>query len=175
MARDRQSIVRRVLIITLLLNILVIILKETVGLMSGSLSLQAETLHSVTDSASNIVGLVANQLCSPTPDREHPYGHQKFEALGALGVAVFLIIASFEILREAIERVMQGRNEVQITTPELWVLSIVLGINIFIALYERSVGQRIGSRILIADAKHTMSDIWGHNDQGKSILKIERY
>ena len=158
--QDRQSIVRRVLIITLLLNVLVIVLKETVGLMSGSLSLQAETLHSVTDSASNVVGLIANHLCSPVPDREHPYGHQKFEALGALGVAVFLCIASFEILREAVERIIHGRNEVEIIVPELWVLFIVLGINIFIAFYERSVGQRIGSRILLADAKHTMSDVW---------------
>ena len=160
MVQDKQSIVRKVLIVTLILNILVIVLKETVGLMSGSLSLQAETLHSVTDSASNIVGLIANQLCSPVPDREHPYGHQKFEALGALGVAAFLCIASFEILREAIERIVHGRNDVNITVPELWVLLIVLAINIFIAFYERTVGQRIKSRILIADAKHTMSDIW---------------
>ena len=96
--QDNRARVRKVLWITLLLNLLVMVLKAIVGFVTGSLSLQADALHSVTDSANNVLGLFTNRLSSPQPDREHPYGHQKFEALGALGIAAFLSIACFEIL-----------------------------------------------------------------------------
>lgn len=135
-------------------------LKAAIGISIGSLSLQADALHSVTDSANNVLGLVTSQFSSPKPDREHPYGHQKYEAVGALGIAAFLGIACFEIVQIAIERIFQGATPVNITAPELWLLLLVLGINIFVAFYERNVGKRVNSAILIADARHTMSDVW---------------
>ncbi|MEH1969010.1 MULTISPECIES: cation diffusion facilitator family transporter [unclassified Nostoc] len=161
MTYDNRAEVRKVLIITLLLNLFVMGLKALVGYWTGSLSLLADALHSVTDSANNVLGLIASKFSSPQPDREHPYGHSKFEAVGALGIASFLGIACFEILQGAIERILKGGGEpVRISPPELWLLLIVLGVNIFVAFYERSVGRRVGSSILIADATHTMSDIW---------------
>jgi cation diffusion facilitator family transporter len=161
MTYDNRAEVRKVLIITLLLNLFVMGLKALVGYWTGSLSLLADALHSVTDSANNVLGLIASKFSSPQPDREHPYGHGKFEAVGALGIASFLGIACFEILQGAIERILKGGGElIKISPPELWLLLIVLGVNIFVAFYERSVGRRVGSSILIADATHTMSDIW---------------
>ncbi len=160
MVLDNRSEVRKVLLITLLLNLFVMGLKAVVGFSTGSLSLQADALHSVTDSANNVLGLIASRFSSPQPDRDHPYGHQKFEAVGALGIAAFLGIACFEILQGGIERLFQGLTPVNISAPELWLLLIVLGVNIFVTFYERHVGKRVGSAILIADAQHTMSDVW---------------
>jgi cation diffusion facilitator family transporter len=160
MTYDNRAVVRKVLIITLLLNLFVMALKAVVGYSTGSLSLLADALHSVTDSANNVLGLITSRFSSPQPDREHPYGHQKFEAVGALGIAAFLGIACFEIVQGAVERILQGSQAVTISAPELWLLLIVLGVNIFVAFYERSVGKRVGSPILIADATHTMSDVW---------------
>ena len=160
MAPDVRGKVRTVLVITLILNLLVMLLKIVVGAITGSLSLRADALHSVTDSANNILGLITNQLSSPKPDRDHPYGHQKFEAIGTLGIAAFLGIACFEIVKSAVMRIFLESQPVNISASELWILIIVLGINIFVAFYERSIGQRIGSQILIADSHHTMSDVW---------------
>ena len=162
MVQDNRAQVRRVLWLTLLLNLFVMALKFTLGIATGSLSLQADALHSVTDSVNNVLGLITNRFSSPKPDREHPYGHQKFEAVGALGIAAFLGIACFEILRGAVERIFLSTEsvEVRVGSAELWLLLIVLGVNIFVAFYERNVGQKVNSPILIADAKHTMSDIW---------------
>lgn len=159
-AADHRAEVRRVLVITLILNLTVVGLKSLVGWWTGSLSLLADALHSVTDSANNVLGLVTNQLASPQPDRDHPYGHQKFEAIGALGIAAFLGIACFEILRNAVERLVVGGDEVTMSAPALWIMLLVLGINIGVAFYERRVGLKLSSKILIADAHHTMSDVW---------------
>ncbi len=160
MVIDNRPTVRRVLIITLLLNLFVLGLKAFVGVATGSLSLLADALHSLTDSANNILGLIASRFSSPLPDRDHPYGHQKFEAVGALGIAAFLGIACFEILQGAIERLMGTGKPIRISAGELWLLLIVLGVNIFVTYYERYEGQRVGSPILISDAQHTMSDVW---------------
>ncbi|MBF2094416.1 MAG: cation transporter [Synechococcales cyanobacterium K44_A2020_017] len=160
MAISYRAEVQRVLVITLVLNILVAVLKAIIGSLTGSLSLIADALHSTTDGVNNILGLVTNHLSSPEPDRDHPYGHQKFEALGALGIAAFLGIACYEIIQGAIARLLNAADPVQVSGLDLWVLLGVLGINIGVAVYERRVGHHIGSTILIADAYHTMSDVW---------------
>lgn len=158
---DTRPQVRRVLLVTLLLNILVLLVKLVVGLWTGSLSLIADALHSVTDSFNNVLGLVAIRFASPYPDREHPYGHQKFEAIAALSISAFLGMACLEILKGVIDRVMSGgAHKVDVSAPALWLMLLVLGMNIIITFYERNVGNRIGSSILIADAQHTMSDVW---------------
>jgi cation diffusion facilitator family transporter len=160
MILDNRSTVRKVLLITLFLNLFVLALKAFVGWTTGSLSLIADALHSLTDSASNVLGLVSSRFSSPLPDRDHPYGHQKYEAIGALGVAAFLGIACFEILQSAIERFMGANQPVKISGAELWILLLVLGVNLFVTFYERREGIRVNSPILIADAQHTMSDVW---------------
>lgn len=160
MSPDQRYQVRRILALTLGLNLLVMAIKALLGFWTGSLSLQADALHSVTDSANNVLGLVASQWADPKPDREHPYGHQKFEALGVLGIAAFLGITCFEILQSAIGRLVTGATVVEISPLELGLLLVVLGINIVVALYERREGHRLNSRLLLADAKHTMGDVW---------------
>ncbi|MGL5080342.1 MAG: cation diffusion facilitator family transporter [Microcoleaceae cyanobacterium] len=160
MVTDNRAKIRQVLGLTLLLNVLVILIKSILGWTTGSLSLLADALHSITDAANNVLGLVTNHFASPHPDRDHPYGHQKFDALGALGVAAFLGVACFEIVSSAIERLFKPTEPVEISALQLWILLIVLGINIFVAYYERHQGMKLGSSLLIADAKHTMSDIW---------------
>jgi cation diffusion facilitator family transporter len=160
MVRDRRSAVRQVLVITLVLNLVVVLIKGWIGLITGSLSLLADALHSITDSINNVLGLVTNQLADPSPDREHPYGHQKYEAIGALGIAAFLGIACFEIIQSAVQGIMRGSQPLSITPAALWLLLVVLGINIVVAFSERYLGQRLDSPLLIADAQHTMSDIW---------------
>lgn len=160
MVVDNRSTVRKVLLLTLLLNLFVFVLKAVVGSMTGSLSLIADALHSLTDSASNVLGLISSRFSSPIPDRDHPYGHQKYEAIGALGISAFLGVACFEILQSAIARLSHTNQPVQISASELWLLLLVLGVNIFVTFYERREGQRVNSPILIADAQHTASDIW---------------
>lgn len=157
---DNRPQVRQVLLLTLILNLFVMGLKLVVGFFTGSLSIQADALHSFTDSANNVLGLVSNQFASPQPDREHPYGHQKYEALGALGIAAFLGITCFEIIQRIVERFFTGAAVIQLSSWELWLLIIVLGVNIFVAFYERHLGRKLDSPILIADSYHTMGDIW---------------
>ncbi len=160
MVIDNRAEVRKVLLITLLLNLFVMGLKAAVGWSTNSLSLLADALHSVVDSSGNIMGLFISRLAVPYPDREHPYGHQKFDAIGALAIASFLVLACVEIIQGAIDKLIKGGEKVEMSPPVLWLMLVVVGVNIFVTWYEHSIGKRVNSGILIADAQHTLGDIW---------------
>ncbi|MGK7906169.1 MAG: cation diffusion facilitator family transporter [Synechococcus sp.] len=149
------------LLITLVLNVLVFAIKIVLGLKTGSLSLIADALHSVSDSASNILGLVAIRMAKPEPDWDHPYGHSKFESIGALGIAAFLVVAFLEIIKVAFERILHAGTTKPLSIDDLTlqIMVIVLLINIVVTLYERQQGKRLDSRLLLADARHTLSDV----------------
>ena len=87
--------VRRILIIIFVLNIAVALLKGGYGLLTNSLSMSADGLHSLFDSTSNIIGLVGISIASRPPDKEHPYGHAKFETFASLGIAVLLFASCY--------------------------------------------------------------------------------
>jgi cation diffusion facilitator family transporter len=158
----RQSSIQNVLYITLGLNLLVLETKFSLGLATGSLSLLADALHSLSDSASNILGLIAMRLANPKPDWDHPYGHSKFESLGALGIAGFLTVAGIEILDSAVKRLFfSGDSEsIEISNLSLVMMIAVLMINIGVAVYEAKRGKALNSKLLQADARHTLSDVW---------------
>ncbi len=156
----RQRQVQQVLVITLVLNILVFGIKLILGFTTGSLSLIADALHSSTDSASNILGLVAIHFSTPEPDEDHPYGHTKFEAVGALGIAAFLGVACLEIVQASVTRFLEPNRTVEVSDGSLRLMIGVLLINIFVAVYEHQRGKALSSRLLLADARHTFSDIW---------------
>lgn len=157
---DNRVAVQRVLLVALAVNVSVSLLKLVIGLLTGSLAVLADAMHSATDGLSSLMGLITNNLSDPNPDRDHPYGHDKFEALGALGIAAFILVTALEILRTAIERIAGGLRPLRLDGHDLVLLLIVLGCNLLLAGYERSEGRRLGSQLLLADAKHTTSDIW---------------
>ena len=159
---QRQNAIAMVLYITLGLNLLVLELKFAIGLATGSLSLIADALHSVSDSASNIMGLIAMRFAKSQPDWDHPYGHSKFESLGALGIAGFLLVAGIEIFGSIIKRCFLSADSepLDITGFSLMVMVVVLICNIGIAVYEARRGKTLNSKLLQADAKHTLSDVW---------------
>ncbi|MDX2270507.1 MAG: cation diffusion facilitator family transporter [Cyanobacteriota bacterium] len=159
-AAQRQRQVQRVLMLTLIGNLAVCGVKLVLGGLTGSLSLVADALHSSTDSASNILGLLAIRFSRPEPDEDHPYGHSKFEAIGALGIAAFLGMASLEILRSAVERFFETDPQIEVSDLTLKLMVGVLIVNIAVTVYEHHQGKVLSSRLLLADARHTLSDVW---------------
>jgi cation diffusion facilitator family transporter len=160
MRQDTRRSVQRVLLIALAVNVSMTVLKLVIGLLTGSLAVLADAMHSATDGLSSLLGLFTNGLSDPRPDRDHPYGHDKYEGLGALAIAGFILFTAFEILKSAIDRISSGLPPLRLDGRELLLLLIVLGFNLLLAGFERSQGKRLGSQLLLADAKHTTSDIW---------------
>lgn len=151
--------VGRVLVITLVLNLIVALGKIVVGALSGVLAISADGFHSLIDGASNIVALVANRVANKPPDANHPYGHRRYETLAALGIGALLMLTAWEIVSGALERLQSG-DMPEITAITLAVPALTLVVNIFVSRYERREGQRLKSELLLADAENTGADVY---------------
>lgn len=156
----RHAEVRRVLLLTLAANLAGVALKLAAGLHARSLAVMAEAAHSSLDAWNNVLALALAGIAAQAPDEEHPYGHGKFETLGALGIVAFLSITVYELVSSAISRLIFGS-----IYPDVgpFVIGAMVGaavLNFFVARYEDRRGRELDSVILRADAAHTRSDMY---------------
>jgi len=156
---DRYRRVQRLLWIILTLNLIVAVAKGVVGLAAGSVSMVADAFHSGFDSLSNVIGIVSVHIARIPPDGEHPYGHGKFETAGTLIIGVMLILTALGVFYEGSQRLITGAVP-HITTLTITVLCVTIAINLGVAWFERREGRRLNSQILIADSRHTQSDVF---------------
>jgi len=155
-----SAAVRRVLIGLLGANLVVVAAKLYIGIVSGSLAVLGDALHSSVDSLYNVLGLIVIRVAARAPDEDHPYGHGKFETLGALAIVVFLSITCFELVRNAVQKLKSGSDAVTVTDLGLVVLLATLAVNVLVAWYENRRGHELSSELLIADAAHTRTDVF---------------
>jgi cation diffusion facilitator family transporter len=153
--------IRKVLWLTMGLNLIATAAKLIVGFMTGSLSLIADGFDSVFDSASNVVGLVGIRVAARPADEGHPYGHRKAETLTALIVAGLLFLTTWELLKSAIERLRNpSLIQAEVNIWSFAALFLSIAIHSLVVWYETREGKRLGSDFLIADALHTRADIF---------------
>ena len=151
--------VRRVLWITLALNLAVSAGKVLVGLLSGSLAMVADGYHSLVDGSNNVIGLIVAAFAFAPPDRAHPYGHRKFETAATLVIGLALLALAWQVFSGALGRTTEP------ALPEIgplnWaVMAVTIGVNVFVSWYEAREGRRLGSAFLVADATHTRADLY---------------
>jgi cation diffusion facilitator family transporter len=154
----RQNAVTRVLFRVLILNLVVAGAKLIFGYSTGAVSIISDGFHSLTDSASNVMGLVGVRASRKPPDDDHPYGHRKYETLAAAGIFVFLLFVVVEVTRSALNRLAGGAAP-QVTAMSFAVMLITLAINLLVVRYEGREGRLLNSEMLLADAMHTQSDV----------------
>jgi cation diffusion facilitator family transporter len=156
--KDTSIQVRRVLLYTLFLNFLVASAKILYGYITNSVAIISDGFHSFFDGISNIVGLIGTWIASNPPDKEHPYGHKKYETLFTIIISFMIFLTCFQILKKIYFFFTEGYKPT-VTPISFTVMFITIGINIFVMLYESKKGKKYGSSFLIADAMHTKSDI----------------
>ncbi len=155
---DRGRSIRRVLWVVLVLNLAVAVAKLLYGLFSHSIAMQSDGIHSFFDGTSNIVGLAGMWFASRPTDATHPYGHGKFETFTAAAIGLMLCGAGYTVARGAIES-LQGGSEARVTIASFAIMLGTLAVNLGVTTWESRQGKRLGSEILRADARHTLSDV----------------
>ncbi len=157
---ERTAAIQRTLAVILALNILVVAVKAMVAYRTGSLTVLGATLESALDALNNVVAIVIVAVAARGPDEDHPYGHDKFETVGALAIVGFLSISCFELLRGAGQRLL---DPAPLDPPDRAGISLLLAtaaVNVVVVTYERRRGRALGSPLLLADAAHTMGDLF---------------
>jgi cation diffusion facilitator family transporter len=156
--KNRERDIRRVLWIVLGLNIAVALAKLLYGLSSHSVAMQADGIHSFFDGASNVVGLIGMWFAARPADQSHPYGHGKFETFTAAAIALMLGVAGYTVARGAISS-LQGEGVAQVGIGSFAVMIGTLVVNLGVTTWESRAGRRLSSEVLVADSRHTLSDV----------------
>ena len=155
---DRYSEVVRVLYRVLVLNLAVAFAKIALGYLTGAVSVLSDGFHSLTDGAANVVALVGVSVARRPPDQDHPYGHRKYETMASLGILVFLLFVLLEVVTAAFDRFRSGAAP-KVFPEGIGVMAVTLAVNLIVVRYELRQGRALGSEVLLADAKHTRSDV----------------
>ncbi|MCW5781919.1 MAG: cation transporter [Nitrospirales bacterium] len=169
---SRLGEIRRILWWILILNLLVAAAKWGYGVMTYSLGLQADGLHSTFDGLSNVIGLIGLWLATAPPDAKHPYGHKKFETLTAGSIGGFLVMTCLYLLWRAYQSWTLDLHP-QVTGISFFIMIGTMGINIFIAQWERRKGTELRSDILTADSYHTASDVLTSSSVLAGLLAVQ--
>ncbi|HEX7091134.1 MAG TPA: cation diffusion facilitator family transporter [Longimicrobiales bacterium] len=157
---SRHAGIRRVLAVTLAANLAVVLAKAIAGIRSGSLSVLADAAHSSVDGFNNLMGLLLARVAAQAPDEQHPYGHAKFETLGALAIVAFLSITVYELVGTAIGRLVAGTAQPDATPAVMAVMAVSAVVSAVVSRYEERRGRELRSELLTADAAHTRSDFY---------------
>ncbi len=150
--------VRRVLLTVLSMNLIISVAKIAIGTFTGAASVRADGIHSIFDCAANLAAIVGVQISSRPADADHPYGHGKFETTASLVIGLMLLVAAFEVGSGAVHSLLSGETTAQPSPLSLGIMLVTLVVNLTLTTYERHMGKKLGSSILGADSKHTLSD-----------------
>jgi len=158
-AHERGRSIQRVLLAILVANWAVAIAKVVLGQLIDSTAVSADGLHSFIDGGSNVIGLVAMRFAARPADEDHPYGHQKLEALAALAIGVMIGMGALEVGRMAVDSLVKGIHP----TVEPAAFAVMVGtvaVNLTVTRVEGHYGKKLNSTLLMADAKHTLTDVF---------------
>ncbi|MBQ6999823.1 MAG: cation transporter [Oscillospiraceae bacterium] len=138
-------------------NCLLFLIKLLAGTLSGSVSITADALNNLSDASGSIVTLIGFRMADKPADQHHPYGHARAEYLSGLGVAVLILFIGFELVKSSLEKIFHPAA-VTLTPLVAGLLLVSIAVKLWMTLFNRSLGKRIGSTALLATAADSRND-----------------
>lgn len=145
-------------VVGILCNSLLFVLKLIAGLLSGAVSVIADSLNSLSDAASSIVTLLGFHLAQRPADKDHPYGHARYEYISGLVVAALILLIGAELAGSSVRKILAPAN-VTFSTVTLIALLCSIGIKFWMNLFFSDLGKKTNSATLTATAADSRNDV----------------
>lgn len=139
------------------LNLLLFIGKVLAGLVSGSIAITADAFNNLSDAGSSVVMLLGFRLGGQQPDRDHPFGHGRFEYLSGLVVAMLIVLMGFELAKTSLDKILHPQP-VEAGALTMVILLGAIAVKLYMFLYNRTYGKRFDSTAMLATAADSLSD-----------------
>ena len=139
-------------------NVLLCVGKGAIGLFAGSVSIVADAVNNLSDASSNVVSLLGFHMAGRPADREHPYGHGRYEYLAGMVVAVLVLVIGVELVRSSVEKLIDP-SPTEFSPAVAIVLVASMLVKAWMMLFNRTLGRRIGSVTLEATAMDSRNDV----------------
>jgi cation diffusion facilitator family transporter len=141
-------------------NAFLVVAKLVIGILIGSVSVISEAIHSAVDLLAAVIAWFAVRVSGQPADKEHPYGHGKYENLSGAVEAALIFVAALWIVWEAVAKLRHGGGEISSPGWGAGVMAVSATVNLFVSRNLMKVGKKTDSLALIADAMHLRTDVW---------------
>lgn len=145
-------------VVGIILNIILAAGKYTAGLLFGAISLQADGINNLSDAGSQAVSLISFKISAKPADKEHPFGHARFEYIASMIVSFLILHIGFNTIVDSVKKIFDTEAQTKFS----WIIIIVLGISvlvkIWLCLFNRKIARRIDSSMLRATAMDSLAD-----------------
>lgn len=138
-------------------NALLFLLKLFTGWLTGSVSIVADAMNNLSDASGSILTLIGFRMADKPADEHHPYGHARAEYLSGLAVAVLILFIGAELGKSAVEKILHPAL-VTFSPAALGILAVSIALKLWMSLFNRNLGRRIGSKALLATAADSRND-----------------
>ena len=146
-------------IIGIIANLLLFIVKLTIGFMTGSVSIMSDGFNNLSDVMTCLVTVLGYRIASKPADKEHPFGHGRVEYVVSFVIAVVIFTVSFELIKQGIQQIMEP-NEILFRPMLLLILVVSIGVKLWISYLNHTIGKRIDNLAMIAMAQDARNDAW---------------
>lgn len=144
-------------VVGILVNLLLSFFKLLAGVLSGAISVTADGLNNLSDAGSQVVSLISFKMSAKPADRDHPFGHARIEYVASMIVSFLILLVGFELLKDSIAKIFNPQ-ETEVSLLTIIVLSVSVVVKLWLAIFNRTIGKRIGSSVIRATATDSLSD-----------------
>lgn len=139
-------------------NVMLFVMKIVAGVFVGSVSVIADAVNNLADASSSVISLIGFRLSGRPADKDHPYGHGRYEYIAGLVVSMTIIIIGAGLLREAVEKIIH-QSEVEFGVFTFVILAVSILVKLWMALFYKKTGKAISSKTLLAAAADSRNDV----------------
>ncbi len=145
-------------IVGIICNIFLFGIKLTVGMVINSISVMADAFNNLSDAASSVISFIGVKLAGRPADKEHPFGHGRFEYISALAVAFLILQVGFSLFQSSFKKVLHP-EEITFNPILVGILCVSVLVKVWMMLFNRKLGRRIRSTVMLATSADSMGDV----------------
>lgn len=139
-------------------NLVLFAAKLLTGMFINSISVMADAFNNLSDAASSIIGFVGVKMAEKPADEDHPFGHGRIEYIAAFIVAFIVIQVGFSLFKTSLGKIMNP-EELSFRAVSVFILLLSIGVKLWMALFNRTLGNRIHSTVLLATSADSLGDV----------------
>ncbi len=155
--KDREKVVIKTSIISIIANLFLSGFKVMVGLLSNSIAILSDAINNLSDAISSIITIVGTKLATKKPDKKHPYGYGRIEYMTSLIVSVIVLYAGVTAMTESIKKIIHP-EEVSYTMITLVILTVGILVKFILGIYVKQTGKKVNSDSLVASGSDAFND-----------------
>lgn len=145
-------------ILGIICNLVLFVLKLVIGSIMGSMAITSDAFNNLSDTGSSVVSILGAKISNKQPDKDHPFGHGRFEYISSLVVSFIIMLVGFNLLTDSVDKILHP-TEISFNPVAVIILVLSMSVKIWMFSFNRYLGKKIDSGVLMATSKDSINDV----------------